>query len=60
MVSQSHDEWAWNGFKTIMKKMNFKKLKFICSEKNQKEFQITGKITALDSSKNIVLNPFIY
>ena len=60
MVSQSHDEWAWNGFKTIMKKMNFKKLKFICSEENQKEFQITGKITALDSSKNIVLNPFIY
>ena len=60
MISQNHDEWAWNGFKTIMKKMNFKKLEFICSEKNKTEFQIKGRLTSLDSSKNIVLNPFIY
>lgn len=60
MIDQNHDEWAWNGFKTIMKKMNFKKLDFICSEKNNTEFQIKGRLTSLDSSKNIVLNPFIY
>lgn len=60
MIAQNHDEWAWNGFKTIMKKMNFKKLDFICSEKNKTEFQIKGRLTSLDSSKNIVLNPFIY
>ena len=60
MIAQNHDEWAWNGFKTIMKKMNFKKLDFICSEKNKTEFQIKGSLTSLDSSKNIVLNPFIY
>ena len=60
MIDQNHDEWAWNGFKTIMKKMNFKKLEFICSEKNNTEFQIKGRLTSLDSSKNIVLNPFIY
>ena len=60
MIAQNHDEWAWNGFKTIMKKMNFNKLDFICSEKNNKEFQIKGTLTSLDSSKNIVLNPFIY
>lgn len=60
MIAQNHDEWAWNGFKTIMKKMNFKKLDFICSKKNKTEFQIKGRLTSLDSSKNIVLNPFIY
>ena len=60
MITQNHDEWAWNGFKTILKKMNFKKLDFICSEKNKTEFQIKGSLTSLDSSKNIVLNPFIY
>jgi len=60
MIAQNHDEWAWNGFKTIMKKMNFKNLDFICSKKNKTEFQIKGRLTSLDSSKNIVLNPFIY
>jgi hypothetical protein len=60
MIAQNHDEWAWNGFKTIMKKMNFKKLEFICSKKNKIEFEIKGRLTSLDSSKNIVLNPFIY
>ena len=60
MIAQNHDEWAWNGFKTIMKKMNFKKLDFICSKKNKTEFEIKGRLTSLDSSKNIVLNPFIY
>ena len=60
MIAQNHDEWAWNGFKTIMKKMNFKKLDFICSKKNNTELQIKGSLISLDSSKNIVLNPFIY
>ena len=60
MIAQNHDEWAWNGLKTIMKKMNFKKLDFICSKKNKTEFEIKGRLTSLDSSKNIVLNPFIY
>jgi len=60
MIAQNHNEWAWNGFKTLMKKMNFKKLDFICSEKNKTEFEIKGRLTSLDSSKNIVLNPFIY
>jgi hypothetical protein len=60
MIAQNHDEWAWNGFKTLMKKMNFKKLDIICLEKNKTEFEIKGRLTSLDSSKNIVLNPFIY
>lgn len=60
MIAQNHDEWAWNGFKTIMKKMNFKNLDFVCSKKNKTEFEIKGRLTSLDSSKNIVLNPFIY
>jgi hypothetical protein len=60
MIAQNHDEWAWNGFKTFMKKMNFKKLDIICLEKNKTEFEIKGRLTSLDSSKNIVLNPFIY
>ena len=60
MIAQNHDEWAWNGLKTIMKKMNFKKLDFICSKKNKTEVEIKGRLTSLDSSKNIVLNPFIY
>ena len=60
MIAQNHDEWAWKGFMTILKKMNFKKLDFICSKKNKTEFEIKGRLTSLDSSKNIVLNPFIY
>ena len=60
MIAKNHDEWAWNGFKTLMKKMNFKKLDIICLEKNKTEFEIKGRLTSLDSSKNIVLNPFIY
>jgi hypothetical protein len=48
MIAQNHDEWAWNGFKTIMKKMNFKKLDFICSKKNKTEFEIKGRLTSLD------------
>ena len=60
MIAQNHNEWAWNGFKTLMKKINFKKLDFICSEKNKTEFEIKGRLTSLDSSKNIVLNPFNY
>ena len=60
MIAQNHDEWAWNRFKTLMKKMNFKKLDIICLEKNKTEFEIKGRLTSLDSSKNIVLNPFIY
>jgi len=60
LIAQNHDEWAWKGFMTILKKMNFKKLDFICSKKNKTEFEIKGRLTSLDSSKNIVLNPFIY
>ena len=60
MIKQKHNEWTWNAFKSIFKKMNFKTFELEGENKKQNGFQIIGKLTTLDTTKNLLLNPFIY
>lgn len=60
MIKQKHNEWTWNAFKSIFKKMNFKTFELEGENKKQNGFQIIGKLTTLDTTKNLLLSPFIY
>jgi len=60
MINQQHSEWAWNGFKTVFKKMNMKALEIKCFSKNNSEFQLIGSVSSSDTTKNLLLSPFIY
>ena len=60
MIKQKHNEWTWNAFKSVFKRMNFKTFELEGENKKQNEFQIVGKLTTLDTTKNLLLSPFIY
>lgn len=60
MINQKHSEWAWNGFKIFFKKMNMNNLELKCFSKTKSEFQLTGSLSSLDTTKNLLLSPFIY
>ena len=60
MIKQKHSEWTWNAFKSIFKRMNFKTFELEGENKKQNGFQIIGKLTTLDTTKNLLLSPFIY
>ena len=60
MIKQKHNEWTWNAFKSVFRRMNFKTFELEGENKKQNEFQIIGILTTLDTTKNLLLNPFIY
>ena len=60
MIKQKHNEWTWNAFKSVFKRMNFKTFELEGENKKQNGFQIVGKLTTLDTTKNLLLSPFIY
>ena len=60
MIKQKHNEWTWNAFKSVFKTMNFKTFELEGENKKQNGFQIIGKLTTLDTTKNLLLSPFIY
>ena len=60
MIKQKHSEWTWNAFKSVFKRLNFKTFELEGENKKQNGFQIIGKLTTLDTTKNLLLSPFIY
>lgn len=59
MLNQKTNDFSWNSIKLIMKKFNLKNFDLNCFKRNENEFVIEGQLKSVDSTRHILLSPFI-
>ena len=59
MLNQKINDFSWNSIKLILKKFNLKSLDLKGCKTNENEFIIEGQLKSVDSTKHILLSPFI-
>ncbi len=59
MLNQKINDFSWNSIKLILKKFNIKSLDLKGCKTNENEFIIEGQLKSVDSTKHILLSPFI-
>lgn len=60
LLSQEINDFSWSGIKMVLKKINLKEIKINCFKHSNNSFNLTGNINSSDSTKHILLSPFIY
>jgi len=59
MLEQKTNDFSWTSIRLILKKFNLKNFNVKCYPSNESEFMIEGKLKSIDSTKHIILSPFI-
>ena len=59
MLNQKTNDFSWNSIKLIMKKFNLENIDLGCFKRNKNEFVIEGQLNSVDSTRHILLSPFI-
>ena len=51
---------SWTSIKTVLKRFNLKNIEMNCNSLPENKYKLNLKIKSLDSTKHIILSPFIY
>ena len=51
---------SWTSIKTILKRFNLKNIEMNCNSSQENQYKLNININSLDSTKHILLSPFIY
>jgi hypothetical protein len=60
LLNQEVKDFSWSSIKMIIKKLNLEKIKINCFKDANNSFKLRGNIYSSDSTKHILLSPFIY